>query len=500
MFLILTIFFFIKETAININCRKSNPRTQLRNMTAPTPSPVVLTDEVFDEPGLFTLIVRPTDASEENIRIMVVLTSRVSRAWWHETVLTFRDAVWRTPFDQRLAVFRDSIEDASHNIEFDRLIRGMNMYRGLFNELSVSSGETCEESLAGLFDIAYYHGSTTMNTRMVAAGVLESVACIMYKYPISDALGVCLQRNCVALLYEVLRLRANVPTGFVARAGDAAIFGRVASTMMANRDVRELLMQGVTMLHKGSAYWTPDCVYAVIAFMRSHRSDFTGNVEELRAWRDAQCLLSSLLATPDHLGFAGGSDISCTWRLNDTITSLPIVSSNVFYPSVTATHSLVVGQGVVEMVVGGLYALAAMPEAHGLLLLKLWTSVWSCTVIAQIAAVLDDAVTQSIVAAGGVRALLVLLTSPRLATCIDVKWLHQSACVALEFLCSSGATVRQRVADEGGVAALEHVLVWHVLEPSSYRMIMHEPTPLCVERAEKILHELRALGVPAAAH
>ena len=75
----------------------------------------------------------------------------------------------------------------------------------------------------------------------------------------------------------------------------------------------------------------------------------------------------------------------------------------------------------------------------------------------------------------------------------------------LERLCRArvpllGATVRQRVADEGGVAALEHVLVWHVLEPSTYRMIMHEQTPLCVERAEKILHELRALGVPAAAH
>jgi len=214
--------------------------------------------------------------------------------------------------------------------------------------------------------------------------------------------------------------------------------------------------------------------------MHAYRSDFTLNVPaargwctKFRAWRDAHCLLSSLLATPEHLVLAGGSDI-------------------IFCPSVTATHSLVVGHGVIEMTVGGMYSLAAMTDTACCMLLELSISMFSCTVIAQIAAVQDDAVRQSIVAAGGVRALLVLLTSPRLAICPDARWVYQDACIALGFLSSSGATVQQRIADEGGVAALEHVLAWQVLNDTTWYM----PTPLCVERAGLVLHTLRTLDAP----
>lgn len=449
-------------------------------MTAPTPAPVLLTDAAFDEQGILRQIVRQ-EPSEENIGVLVRLTSLVSHAWHEEAVLAFRDAQWRAPFEQRLVVFRDSIDDASTNSEVDVLVRGMNMYRGLFSVLSDSSGEACEESLSGLHDMVYQFGSAALNARMLTAGVLESIEWIMRTYPIAEARGVCVQRNCVALLYQMMKR----PAGLVVRMGSAAMFGRVASTMIANPGDRELLTHGVDLLLQGFEYRTPECVHAVIAFMHAHRSgpcffNFTrssptdwGWREALCVWRDALCLLSSLLETPGHLVLTGGTDF-------------------VFCPSVTDTHSVVVGQQVVEMIVGGLHLLETVPDSDRCLQLDLSVALRTCTVIAQIAAVLDDAVTESIVDAGGVRALLVLLTKPRMSAYPDVRWLYQDACVALEFLCSSSATVQQHIADEGGVAALENVLAWHVFEGTN----RHTPTPLCVERANLVLRALGALDAP----
>lgn len=416
---------------------------------------------VFGEPGLFDQIVCPAEASEDSVVFVEHVASRVSKGWRAEMIALFMNRVWRGPFDARAAAYRASIDTLEGNGNFLCLIRGMDTYRGLFPTM-------CEEILAALCNVMHDTACRQRPARIVAivaAGVLESTARIMSTFPVADAPGVCVQRNCVALLSAVL---LDPSAEDVARAGSAGVYGLVTSTMRANPGHRELLRQGVLLLVQGFAHRTQDCVSAVAASMHAHCLDIAW--PSTRAWRDALYLLSRLLETPAHLVLAGEPDLT-------------------FCPHVTVEHTQIMRHVTVETIVGGMHMQLPANAPRDV---RVCCSIYltSVTVVAQLAAVLDDAVTQSIVASGGIRGMLALLTSPRLSALSFAKWLHQDVCVALGFLGSSDATVQQRIVDEGGIAALEDVLVWRLLDGTTW----HAPTQLCIERASLLLRRLRALG------